>query len=169
MSIRLPRNSKELHFTGSVRALGQERPKGPPPPPPSRSVPAPIPAVPSVMLTTPTRLTTMRGQLASIDDDMLTEALDRDIINQALFPIARRENASQPPPNLPVPHFRSAAEAHAHHAERTIIVTKPPQGGAFPLGAWLIAALIAGIVSYQLAPQARNSLAEAVRALDSNQ
>lgn len=101
-----------------------------------------------------------------MDEDILTEALDRDIINAALFPIARRENASEPPPNLPVPHFRSAAEAQAHHATPTIIVKKEP-AGSLPLGVWLMAALIAGIVSYQLAPQARDTVGEAVRSLES--
>jgi hypothetical protein len=101
-----------------------------------------------------------------MDEDLLTQSIDRDAIDAALFPIARRENASQPAPNLPVPHFRSAAEAKAHHREPAIIV-KAPKGGSFPLGAWLLAALLAGIVSYQLAPQAVQSVAQAVRALDS--
>jgi hypothetical protein len=205
MSIDLPRSFKELHFTGSVKALapersanalGRERPKGPPPPPPSRAVPsrpanvvAPPPkpvrsgdvyfadpqltpyigARPSERseAAQPLKLTTARGQLVSIDEDpdLLTQSLDRDSIDAALFPIARRENASQPAPNLPVPHFRSAAEAKAHHAE-PIIVVKAPKGGSLPLGAWLIAAVIAGIVSYQLAPQAVESVAQAVRSLD---
>jgi hypothetical protein len=196
MSIDLPRSLKELHFTGSVKALvperpanalGQERPKGLPPPPPSRGVPsrpANIVGPPPKPLRSgdvyladpqltpyigarpserseaarPLKLTTARGQLVSIDEDLLTQSLDRDEIDAALFPIARRENASQPAPNLPVPHFRSAAEAKAHHAEPAIIL-KAATGGSLPLGAWLIAALIAGIVSYQLAPQAVESVA----------
>jgi hypothetical protein len=206
MSIDLPRSFKELHFTGSVKALaperpakalGQERPKGPPPPPPSRAVPSrpanvvgppPKPvrsgdvyladpqltpyigARPSERseAAQPLKLTTARGQLVSIDEDvdLLTDSLDRDFIDAALFPIARRENASQPAPNLPVPHFRSAAEAKAHHAEPATIVVKAAKGGSLPLGAWLMAALIAGIVSYQLAPQAVESVAQAVRSLD---
>jgi hypothetical protein len=116
-------------------------------------------------VTTPTKLTTVRGSLASFDDEILTEALDREMINAALFPIARRENASSPPPNLPVPHFRSAADAQAHHAEpRTI--TRPPKPAAFPLGVWLITALFFGIVSYQLAPQAAHGLSRVVRVAD---
>jgi hypothetical protein len=154
MSIDLPRSSKELHFTGSVKALGpvrpanalaQERPRRPPP------SPKPLPIV--------------RGQLASVDDEIMTQALDRDAINAALFPVARRKNASSPTPNLPVPHFRSAAEARAHHAEPAIIV-KTRKGGALPFSVWVIAALLAGIVSYQLAPQAMGGVAEAVRVLE---
>lgn len=200
MSIDLPRSLKELHFTGSVKALrpanalGQERPKGPPPPPPSRAVPSrpvnrvgppPKPlrssdvyladpqltpyvgARPSerAEAAKPLKLTTARGQLVAIEEDVLTQSLDRDSIDAAIFPVARRENASRPAPNLPVPHFRSAAEARAHHREPTIIVKAPRRGG-LPLGAWLVAALLAGIVSYQLAPQAVASVAQAMRALD---
>ena len=163
MSIQLPRNQKELHFTGSVKALsleedaprpalGQQRPKAVPTPPPSRT---PAPA----------RIPTARGQLVSMDDDQVTEALDRDIVNAALFPVARRENAAAAPLNLPVPHFRSAAEARAHHAPPAVIVRRPSSSG-LPLSVWLIAALISGIVSYQLAPQAVASVTQAVRGSD---
>jgi hypothetical protein len=187
MSIQLPRNLKELHFTGSVKALaperpanalGQERPKGPPPPPPKpvRSTdvyavdmePTPyVGARPSerAEAAKPIKLATTRGQLASMDEDLLTDAIDRDQIEAALFPVARRANASEPAPNLPVPHFRSAAEAKAHHAEPTIIVAKR-KGGSLPLGVWLIAAIAAGIVSYQLAPQAAASVSQIVRSYE---
>ncbi len=203
MSIQLPRSLKELHFTGSVKALapqrppnalGQERPKGPPPalpmgtastrasgvtvPPPPKPVrsvdlyvvdaqPTPyVGARPSerAEAAKPIKMTTVRGQLASMDEDLLTDALDRDAIDAALFPVARRANASQPAPNLPVPHFRSAAEAKAHHAEPTIIVK--PKGGALPLGMWLMAALAAGIVSYQLAPQAAATVTQIVHSYE---
>jgi hypothetical protein len=180
MSIDLPRNSKGLHFTGSVKALaperpanalGQQRPNAPPPPPPTRAIPkagagaasaAPVP----VVISTPTRLTTMRGQVASMDEDIVTEALDRDALDAALFPVAKRESAAKPSPNLPVPHFRSVEEAKAHHATPVIIATKPA-GGSLPLGVWLMAALVLGILSFNFAPDARSSLEEAVRALDS--
>lgn len=188
MSIQLPRNPKELHFTGSVKALapvrpanalGQERPKGPPAPPP-RPVRSPdvyaVDAQPTPYVgarpseraeaAKPFKLATTRGQLASMDEDLLTEALDRDQIDAALFPVARRANAAQPAPNLPVPHFRSVAEAKAHHAEPTIIAAKQAKGGSLPLGMWLMAALAAGIVSYQLAPQAAASVSQIVRSYE---
>lgn len=108
----------------------------------------------------------MRPPLVSIDEEEIqTQHLDRDEIDAALFPVARRENVA-PAPNLPVPHFRSAAEAKQHHAEPTMIVQRDKGANAFPLGPWLFAAVIAGIVSFQLAPQARDSVAAAVRALD---
>jgi len=202
MSIQLPRNQKELHFTGSVKALaperaadplaserpatalGQQRPKGR-----GTNLPTPVPMrsqVPDVYVAEaqptpyfaarpseraeaarPANLTTARGQVASMDDDQLTEALDRDIINAALFPVARRENAAAAPLNLPVPHFRSAAEARAHHAVPTIVLAKRSNAGGLPLSVWLIAALISGIVSYQVAPQAVASLNQAVRGTES--
>lgn len=192
MSIQLPRSAKELHFTGSVKALapsrpanalGQERPKGAngnplvaPPPKPVRSgdvyvvdaQPTPyVGARPSerAEAAMPIKLATTRGRLASMDEDLLTDAIDRDQIDAALFPIARRANAAEPAPNLPVPHFRSAAEAKAHHAEPAVIV-KAPRGGSLPLGVWLMAALAAGIVSYQLAPQAAASVSQLVRSYD---
>lgn len=203
MSIQLPRSLKELHFTGSVKALapvrpanalGQERPKGPPPPPPIRATssrptgvvaPPPKPvrstdvyavdmqptpyvgARPSerAEAAKPMKLATTRGQLASMDEDLLTDAIDRDQIDAALFPIAKRANASQPAPNLPVPHFRSAAEAKAHHAEPTIVAAQS-RGGSLPLGVWLMAALAAGIVAYQLAPQAAASVSQIVRSYE---
>ncbi len=187
MTIQLPRLQKELHFTGSVKALGPERPEPASAlgrerprgratnlPTPTR---APVPDV-YVAESQPTpyfaarpseraeaaqlaRLTTARGQLASMDDDQLTEALDRDILHASLFPVARRANAA--PLNLPVPHFRSAAEARAHHATPTIVVPRRSNSGGLPLSVWLIAALISGIVSYQVAPQAVASLTQAVR------
>jgi hypothetical protein len=187
MSIQLPRNQKELHFTGSVKALaperpapalGRERPKGPLPLPirtPAPDVyvaeaqPTPyVAARPSerAEAAKPLKLTTVRGQLASMDDDAMTEALDRDLLDAALFPVARRANAGAAPLNLPVPHFRSAAEARAHHAPPALIVARRASSGGLPLSVWLIAALVSGIVSYQVAPQAAASLTQAVRGTD---
>lgn len=180
MAIDLPRNPRALHFTGSVKALaperpanalGQQRPNAPPPPPPSRAVPSSRP--PAAMISTPTRLTTMRGPrdpIASMDEDILTEALDRDEINAALFPIARRPDSDKPSPNLPVPGFRSVEEAKAQLMAPRIVMAAPradAKGGSLPLGVWLMAALVAGILSFHFAPEARDGLESAVRALDS--
>ena len=206
MSIQLPRNQKELHFTGSVRALGSERPAATAAPalgrerPKGRATNLPTPTrapVPDVYVAEtqptpyfaarpseraeaahPARLTTARGQLASMDDDPPTEALDRDMINASPFPVTRRADAragtapfdSHPQlargPSLPVPHFRSAAEARAHHATPTIVVPSRSSSGGLPLSVWLIAALISGIVSYQVAPQAVATLTHAVRSAE---
>jgi hypothetical protein len=106
-----------------------------------------------------------RAQLASMDEDILTQALDPDELAAALFPVAKRANAASPPPNLPVPGFRSPSEVKQHQAVPTVIVARP-EGWKLPLGVWLGIALIAAIVSFNLAPQAAESFSEAVRALD---
>lgn len=175
MSIDLPHNQRALHFTGSAKAfapersanaLGQERPKGPLPSP-GRSIGVPPPPRTERNAQPVTsKLITMRGQLASLDEDLVTQALDREGIDAALFPIAKRENADAPAPNLPVPGFRSAAQVKQHRAEPTIVI-KAQKGGSLPLGVWLAVALIAGIVSFNFAPQAAESFSQAVRALDS--
>lgn len=169
--------------------LGRERPKKAPPPPLSRSVPPPARRVRGGdvyavdVQPTPARsneragaappvsrakkLETMRGPLVSVDEeDIQTQALDRDEIDAALFPIARRANP-HPAPNLPVPHFRSAAEAKAHHARPALVAPRPAarDRSGLPLSVWLVAAMIAGIVSYNFAPQALETVAQAVRAI----
>ena len=168
MSIDLPRSHRGLHFTGSVRALGperpanalgQERPKGPPPSP-GRSVGAPPPPARPVRSAGPVT----RAPLVSIDDDLVTQAIDKDQIDAALFPVAKRASSDAPAPNLPVPHFRTAAEAQQHHAQPTVIVQRPK--GGLPLGAWLAIAVIAAVVSFNLAPQAAETVTQAVHALD---
>lgn len=185
MPIQLPRTQKELHFTGSVKALGPERPA------PAAALGRERPRGRATNLPTPTRapvpdvyvadaqptpyfaarpseraeVARLTTPLASMDDDPPTEALDRDTLRASLFPVApvaRRAHAA-PLASLPVPHFRSAAEARAHHATPTIIVRERSSAGGLPLSVWLIAALISGIVSYQVAPQAVASLTHAVR------
>lgn len=181
MSIDLPRSHRPLHFTGSVKALaperpanaasalGQERPKGP--------LPSPTPrALGGIRITTPTpvavavaeavKLTTMRGQLASMDEDLVTDALDSGKLEAALFPIAKRENLRGPAPNLPIPGFRSVKDVQGRHAPPAIINRAQKGGGSLPLGVWLGIALIAAIVSFNLAPEAAESVTAAVRALD---
>lgn len=192
MAFDLPRSPRSLRFTGSVRALSKEegevpgagalgraRPNAGPPvaqrslplQPPTRGARRGAPPVPIANVTTPTRLTTMRGQVASLDEDCITECLDRDALDIAQLPDARQGKA--PPsdlrtgaPNLPIPGFRSKEEVAQHNHEPSVIA-RPTKGGTLPLGVWLFAAMIAGIVSFHFAPQARESFQEAVRALDS--
>ncbi len=194
MAFDLPRSPRSIRFTGSVRAisndeaeeapapfaLGRARPNAGPPIA-QRSLPlaAPprsmrgAPPVPVNRVTTPTRLTTMRGSLVSIDEDVITQCLDRDALEIAQLPDARR--GKSPPsdlrtgaPNLPVPHFRSREEVAQHHHEPTIVVRPSAKSGTLPLGVWLFAAMIAGVVSFHFAPQARESFQEALRAFDSH-
>ena len=172
MAFDLPRNPRSLRFTGSVRALSKEEAAAPPKTANGLGQARPKAPPPSVApLTTPSRLTTMRGELPSIgDDDLDTLCLDRDALDIAVLPDARLAK-NLPPlakdgPNLPVPGFRSKDEVARHRQEPTIVV-RAPRGGSLPLGVWLFAAMIAGIVSFHFAPKAREGFAEAVRALDS--
>lgn len=183
MAFDLPRTPRSLRFKESVpgpSALGRARPNAGPPvskrsPPlasPARSVRGRSLPVPIANVTTPTRLTTMRGQIASIDDDDddddVTECLDRDALDIAQLPDARP--GKRPPsdlrngaPSLPIPGFRSKAEV----AQHDYVMVREHGGGSLPLAIWLFAAMIAGIVSFRFAPQVRESFHEAIRALDS--
>jgi hypothetical protein len=177
MAFDLPRSPRSLRFTGEVRALAKEeaapgalgraRPNAPPPSA-ERSVPMP----PASQVTTPSRLPTVRGPVDSFDDEELdTLCLDRDAMDIALLPDAR--HAKNLPldvkagPNLPVPGFRSKQEVARHNHEPTVIVRAQKGGGSLPLGVWLLTAMIAAVMSFHFAPQAREGLQEAVRALDS--
>ena len=174
MAFDLPRSPRSLRFTGSVRALSKEEAAAPPktaPPKTANGLGQARPKTPpAARLTTPTRLTTMRGPLPSIDDeDLDTLCLDRDALDIAVLPDARLAKNLPPTakdgPHLPVPGFRSKAEVAKHCQEPTVVV-RAPRGGSLPLGVWLFAAMIAGIVSFHFAPQAREGLEHAVRALD---
>jgi hypothetical protein len=106
-----------------------------------------------------------------MDEDVLTLALDRDALAVALLPDARREHPAGPRPTpnagptLPVPHFRSKEDV-VQQAQATVVVARAPKGAGLPLGVWLFAAMIAGIVSFHFAPRARESVEQALRTLD---
>jgi hypothetical protein len=110
----------------------------------------------------------VRGKLASLGDDAPTLTLDRDEIAASLLPDARRDRPSIPRahPTLPVPHFRSRAQVAPLRPPRAILVAPPAKRGGVPVGFWLFAALIAGLLSFQLAPRAKASLEQAVRLLE---
>jgi len=173
MAFDLPRSLRSLRFTGSVRALSKEEAAAPPKtaaPRTANGLGQARPNAPAARLTTPTQLTTMRRPLPSIgDEDLDTLCLDRDALDIAVFPDARLAKNLPPTakdgPHLPVPGFRSKDEVARHRQEPTIVV-RVPRGGSLPLGVWLFAAMIAGIVSFHFAPQAREGLEHAVRALD---
>jgi len=115
-----------------------------------------------VRLTTPTRLTTLRGPLPSDgDEELVTLWLDRDALDMAVLPDARVAKNLPPTakegPQLPVPGFRSRGEV-ARRRQDTTVVVRAHGGGSLPLGVWLFAAVIAAIVSFHIAPQAREGL-----------
>lgn len=181
MSFELPRAAISLRFTGEVKALGQQRPKGPPPTS-SRSVPALEPPppkapkvdVPSVIInegraSSPSspapKLPTLRGSmarapLASFDDDAQTLALDRGDMPFRVPPKPKPQVAS-----LPVPGFRSAQQARMPGATVKIIQRPNDASTGLSLMGWLCVAFIAAVVSYYFAPTAANGLGQALRVL----
>lgn len=170
MAFDLPRRPPTLRFPKGDRdapdedddaapfgALGRARPKAPPPTA-ARSVPfLPQPA-------TPQRVENVRIEMASVvDENIDTLFLDREELDRTLMPGGQ---AKSPPAsrgaNLPVPHFRSKEEL-AHYRRAPTMIVREPNGRNLTLGAWLVAAVAAGIVSFYLAPQARASVEQAVR------
>ncbi len=59
--------------------------------------------------------------------------------------------------------IRSRAELAVQRAQPTVIIQRLSEEGSLPLWAWLVAALIAGIISFNLAPQAREGFLQAIR------
>jgi hypothetical protein len=175
MAFDLPRRPPTLRFPKGDReppddddapretlgALGRARPKAPPPSA-ARSVPfLPQPA-------TPERVAIVRMEMASVvDENIDTLFLDREELDRTLMPGGKvKSPAAHRGPNLPVPHFRSKEEL-AQYRRAPRIVVRQPNGRNLTLGAWLVAAVAAGIVSFYLAPQARASVEEAVRSSSS--
>lgn len=176
MSIDLPRSAKALHFSGSVRAcappaasssaLGQLRPEREPAPAPSRG--APRSRDHDALTPRPGRLTTLRGRIASLDDDdAQTLALRRSPSPRMHQPTPERAIAVRPKPAVAgIPSFRSADDLRVGQDARTVIVRRPSARAGLPLAVWLVAALLAGIASYHVTPGAVDGVAHAVRALD---
>jgi hypothetical protein len=69
-------------------------------------------------------------------------------------------------PTLPVPHFRSRAQVVPQSPPRAVVVRRPPKRVGVPVGIWLFAGLIAGLVAFRLAPRAKASVEQAVRHLE---
>jgi len=205
MGFVLPRNSRQLRFTGEVKAqhmpakaeapagtgalaLGKPRVRKPPPPPPAARVQTPMPVV-ATRVSTPApggRLRTPAGARAryrnepipspyigavnppvlgfappesDVDDDQPTMAMDRE--GRDVLPGARAFRAPPKPSPAagapPIPHFRPAT--HVAAQPKMVIVpgtastkTETKVAGA-PLVVWVIAGLLAGIISYHVAPE----------------
>lgn len=154
MSFDLPRGPRTLSFTGAVRSLatagsvrsplGRARPKAPAPTA-ERSVPVPSPVPEAV---------------DEIPDDVVTLAFDRDAVDRAVLPDARIATDQPPPSSLPIPHFRSTLD-HARNNATPGMIRRRPNELRLPIGVWLVAALLAGFVSFYAAPQVRATLSHA--------
>ena len=106
------------------------------------------------------------GMASVVDENIDTLFLDREELDRTLMPGGLRKPPSSLRPYLPVPHFRSKEDL-ARYGRAPVFVATPSNGRNLTLGAWLVAAVAAGIVSFYLAPQARASVQEAVRSSSS--
>ena len=166
MAFDLPRSPRSLRFTGEVRSLAAKEETAPP----SRGLAKPRPPLPSNGIDTPTRMRTVRGDgvrrpmpsIGGDDDNLDTLCMDRDALDIALLPDARLGKPQlivhTPGPHLPVPGFRSLDDVvrQQHAALNAPRATRP--SGPFALGVWLIASLAVAVVSFFVAPLARDHL-----------
>lgn len=164
-------------------ALGKPRLRKPPPPAPAaRAHHAPAPAArvptpaPSRPLTTQASRDHYRDEVARrpyvgaaepptarrqddsvVDDENPTTWMERDALD--VLPGAKAIRAPKPSPAFaaPIPHFRAAPLAASE--PKMIIIpgtasnkVKTTTSGA-PLAVWLLAAVVAGVVSYFVAPE----------------
>jgi hypothetical protein len=111
------------------------------------------------------KVSTVRGQLASFDDDVQTLALDRDELGLGLGGIKLDQPAKPPAPNLPVPGFRSVEQVEQRSNPTVVRPRRPAASSSLSVTGWLCIAVIAAVVSYSFAPEVASGLEEAVRAL----
>lgn len=185
MSFNLPRNSRDLRFTGELRAAEAEQPAG-------RALGrvrrTPVPGRRSdrdVYKAEPIATPYLSGPPAAsidildledlvedddYDDDAPTTMLDRDGLDvlPGGFSAVGSPSRPQPPATAPIPNFRRMPETPS------VIVAPeplprpaaPPQRNAPPLAFWLLAAMLAAVVSYRVAPLAVNQADSVVRLLE---
>ena len=169
MSFNLPRNQKDLRFTGELRAAIDDQPRAKlgiprskkPTPQPGRSAYAQEPYGPG---TIPTPFAPPPIEVLELDDDddSPTTMLDRDGLD--VLPGGFRSPPQHHPSarggNPAVPNFRTPAPMpkvivapdsipRMKHRQQ-----EEPQTKAPPLVFWLVAALVLAIVSYKVTPVA---------------
>ncbi|MDB4942730.1 MAG: hypothetical protein JWP97_2264 [Labilithrix sp.] len=102
----------------------------------------------------------VRAQPSPADEDLDTHVMQRGALT-GLADTRPRER------RLPVPHFRSKDEVLRQRVEPLSLPRRPkPLADDVPLGVWLVAAMLMGIASFHLAPQARAGFEVALRHLD---
>jgi hypothetical protein len=150
MSFNLPRNQKDLRFTGELRAAIDDHPKSRLGVPRSKKRPetAPTPFAPPPI---------NFFELDDDDDDAPTTMLDRDgldVLPGGFGAPRQKPDASgrNPVPNfrtpVPTPKVIVAPDSVAHLRPRAQDEKAPP------LLFWLVAALVLAIVSYKITPVA---------------
>lgn len=162
MSFNLPRNQKDLRFTGELRAAIDDQPRSKLGIPRSRKTPQPGQSAhtPDVYRADPIPTPFAPPPIEVIDldddDDSPTTMLDRDGLDVLPGGFGAPKKKAEPNRRSPVPNFRTPP------AMPKVIVapdSKPNMmnGGSAqlkgpPLVAWLVAALVLAIVSYKVAP-----------------
>jgi hypothetical protein len=91
---------------------------------------------------------------ASYDDEVATMAMDReglDVMPGGAFKVARPQTPVRA--IAPIPNFRPAIVAPQIVPRPHVVETKKKARGA-PLALWLLASVVAGLLSYRLMPEA---------------
>ena len=162
MSFSLPRNQKDLRFTGELRAAIDDQPRSKLGIPRSKKTPQPgRPAnTPDVYhaerVPTPFSPPPISGFDVGDDDDSPTAMLDREGLDvlPGGFGSPKPKPSERERKRTPVPNFRDP------HAMPKVIVAGDskkklaPQTKTPPLMVWLFAALVLAIVSYKVTPLA---------------
>jgi hypothetical protein len=189
MSFDLPRNAKGLRFTGSVEALepppmaalGRPRHRNTPKPTPQprakeivKAEIIPPPYHHGVMATPPKAISSRAKLDSSYDDEGPTMAMDREALDilpggmptelpLASMPPAAPLNVTRPPPAKAIPHFRSARAAQPKVIVPQIPRAQQQDATQAPLLLWVMASLVAGVLSYRLLPELVELLQTAAR------
>ncbi|MBX3218602.1 MAG: hypothetical protein KF850_41735 [Labilithrix sp.] len=101
----------------------------------------------------------VRQKLDSFDDENPTMAMDRDALDVMPGGNVFRNTRPSPASAAPIPHFRvaspsSPASGHAmEHAASTRSSDVRVAAGGAPLAVWIVAGLLAGVLSYFAAPE----------------
>ena len=164
MSFNLPRNQKDLRFTGELRAAIDDQPRsklGIPrskktTPQPGRSALSPDPYAPG---TIPTPFAPPPIEVLDFDDDddSPTTMLDRDGLDVLPGGFgAPRHKPQGPAAGNPVPNFRTPAPMPKVIVapDSQLRLPRDEHTRTPPLVFWLVAALVLAIVSYKVTPLA---------------
>jgi hypothetical protein len=141
----LPRNERNLRFTGEVKALGKARTHVAPPPKPRRGA-APINQALIPTLPAPPPPNAIRDAMPSFDDELPTLAFNAD---EVLLPLQRPPTPDKVPSAPPV--FQRQPQPDTSRRPRPQPQTEKRASG-FPLLIWLALAILAGTASYRYSP-----------------
>lgn len=186
MSFDLPRNSRDLRFTGELRAAEDEQPARSALGRVRRTPPAARRSDRDVYKAEPIATPFMSGPpAASIevldddDDDAPTTMLDRDGLDvipggfaAVGSPSARPRGAGGPRQHgtAPIPNFRQVPRTPSVIIAPDLLPAQAPappaQRQGPPLAFWLVAAMFAALVSYKIAPIAVNQADSVVHLLE---